>query len=61
MDTSTENINDNHGSIFDELQSPVGGSLFDSDSESSEDEELEPGSWNICSVNHSEHFSYKIY
>ncbi|XP_042028656.1 protein FAR1-RELATED SEQUENCE 5-like [Salvia splendens] len=43
--TYTENINDNHGSIFDELQSPVGGSLFDSDSESSEDEELEPVSY----------------
>ncbi|XP_042033095.1 protein FAR1-RELATED SEQUENCE 5-like [Salvia splendens] len=43
--TSTENINDNHGSIFDELQSPVGGSLFDSDSDSSEDEELEPVSY----------------
>ncbi|XP_042056395.1 protein FAR1-RELATED SEQUENCE 5-like [Salvia splendens] len=43
--TSTKNINDNHGSIFDELQSPVCGSLFDSDSESSEDEELEPVSY----------------
>ncbi|KAG6414187.1 hypothetical protein SASPL_126905 [Salvia splendens] len=42
--TSTENIIDNHGSIFDELQSPVGGSLFDSDSDSSEDEDLEPAS-----------------
>ncbi|XP_042055966.1 uncharacterized protein LOC121800455 [Salvia splendens] len=37
--TSTENR-----TIFDDLQSPVGGSLFYFDSESSKDEEGNPGS-----------------